>query len=147
MIFRILRCLYLISDIGMLVENSDLLKVTILKVEQNSLSTPFWNIKSEVASFYLFIFASLLFFFLLSDSKSKELVVLYLKTYFEFRSWQYAKAISILQALICLVKLLVDLTTFLQLGHIYNLDSIAIITNVCRIDYLITLFIWTTTTV
>ena len=38
--------------------------------------------------------------------------------------WQFGKVIGILQALICLVKLLMDLTSFLYLGHTYNLDFI-----------------------
>ena len=40
------------------------------------------------------------------------------------RSWQLDEVICILRALIRLIKLLVNLTAFLHLRHVYNLDSI-----------------------
>ncbi len=43
--------------------------------------------------------------------------------------WQLRKVMSILQALTCLVKPLVDLTPFPQLGQAYNLHSIVSIVN------------------
>lgn len=55
-------------------------------------------------------------------------ILLYFKTYSGFKNRQDDKTTSILQALTSLLKLLVDLSAFLHLGHIFNLDSIAIIT-------------------
>lgn len=57
------------------------------------------------------------------------MIILKSKTGLEFEDWLYSKEISILQALICLIKPLIDLTTFPHLEHIYNLDSIAMIIN------------------
>lgn len=58
-------------------KNLDLLKVTFLKIEDNLLSSLFWDVKpNKVISFYLSILAGLKFFLLLSEGISKELKVL-----------------------------------------------------------------------
>lgn len=112
------------------IKNSDLLKVTSLKVEDNLFSSLFGDVKSDIiAGFYLFILASLKFSLLLFDDTSRRLNILfYSKPCFSFGSKQDSKATTgILQALICFVKLLVDLIAFLHLGHIFNLDFFTII--------------------
>ena len=43
--------------------------------------------------------------------------------------WQLSKVIGILQALTCLIKLLVDLTSSPYLGHLYDQNSIIRIVN------------------
>ena len=50
--------------------------------------------------------------------------MLYSKIGVNVEGWRLGKVIGILQALICLVKPLVDLTPFPHLGHAYDLDSI-----------------------
>ena len=55
----------------------------------------------------------------------------YSKSGANVKGWQLGKVIDILQALICLVKLLVDWIPFPNLGHAYNLDSIINIVS-CR---------------
>ena len=133
--------------------NSDSLNVTSLKIEDDSFSNPFQGIQFGVACFHLSISAglisssslsiaaSLILFsplfdaprliasLLLSDGKSRGLVVLSSNTNSGFEGWQRGKVISILQALTCLVNLVVDLTPFLHLGHAYNLNSIASISS------------------
>ena len=58
------------------------------------------------------------------DNMSRQLVVLTSNIVVDLRDWQLGKIISILQALTCLVKLLVNLTPFLYLEYVYNLNSI-----------------------
>ena len=133
--------------------NSDSLNVTSLKVKNNLLSSPFRGVKFGFTDLYLSISAGLissssLSIFaglipsspmfdtprlisssLLFDVKFKGLDVLSSNTGSGFESWRLGKVISILQALIYLVKSLVNLTTFLYLKHAYNLDYIASINN------------------
>lgn len=68
-------------------QNLDLLKVTSLKIENHSLIGLFWSVKSEAASFCLFISASLIFSLLLFNDKSRKLLEFYFKTSFGFRVW------------------------------------------------------------
>lgn len=132
--FWLLGYSYLVSNTSMQTRNLDLQKVTFLKIRNNSLSSLFWSVKFEIMGLYLSISTSLIFFFLLSNDKSGKLVIFYSKTYSDFGDWWFGKIINILKALIYLVKLLVNLTTFLHLGYIYNPDSVAIITVVYRVD-------------
>ena len=130
-------------------KNLDLLNFTSLKVEDNLFSSPFQGVQFRLAGLSLSISASLisslslsisigLILFsplfdsfglisslLLSDGKSRGLVVLSSNTGFGFEGWRLGKVIGILQVLICLVKPLVNLTPFPYLGYAYNLDSIA----------------------
>ena len=88
------------------------------------------SISTSLISFsQLFNALGLIFSLLLSDSKFKGLLVLSSNTSFGFEGWQLRKVISILQVLICFVKLLIDLALFLHLGHVYNLDSITSISS------------------
>ena len=129
--------------------NLDSLNVTFLKLEDDSLSSPFRGVQFGVtglcssisadliSSSSLSISAGLIPFSplfdtlglisssLVSDGKSRKLVVLLSNTSSKFESWQLSKVIGILQALTCLVKPLVNLISFLHLGHAYNLNSIA----------------------
>ena len=98
--FWLTECLYLVSKTSIPAENEDLLNATSVKVEDNSLCNLFWSIQLGVANFYLFIspglISSLLLFIsaslilslplfdtlglisflLLSDNKSRGLVLL-----------------------------------------------------------------------
>lgn len=62
---------------------------------------------------------------LLFDGKSKKGIIFCSDITVSFDGWQFSKVIDILQALICLVKVLVDLKSFLYLRHGHNLDSVA----------------------
>lgn len=103
----------------------DLVKVTSLKVEDDLFSSLFWGVKSDgVTSLCLFLLDCLIFFLLLSKylSRALEVLLVYFKRCSGF--WQYGKVTnSFLQALTCLVKPLVDLTTFPHLRQTYNLNS------------------------
>lgn len=68
-------------------------------------------------------------FLLLSNYKFRRLVDFQSNIGFRFNDWQYSKKIGILLMLTYLIKLIVDLTTFLYLEHIYNLDLVITIVN------------------
>ncbi len=135
----------------MLTGNLDLLNVTSLKFRDDLLSSPFRGVQFGVVGFCWSIFASLISLLLLyaglipsspwfdttglilslllSDGKSGQLVVLSSNIAVGLESWRLGKVIDILQALVCHVELLVDMTTFPHLEYAYNLDSIASIVN------------------
>lgn len=83
---------------------------------------------NRVADFNSFILVDSRFFSLLSDSTFRRLdVLLYFKAYSDFRNNWDGKTTAILQVLTCFIKPLVDLIAFPHLGHIFSLNSIAII--------------------
>lgn len=84
---------------------------------------------NRVIGFCLSILADIRFSLLLFNSISKKLdVLLYFKACSSYSNKQDGKAINILKVLIYLVKPQIDLITFLQFGHTFNLDFIAITT-------------------